>query len=139
MHIVAAYSVSMNGEETDCGGQSYMKCDPGYVLKGSVTSDSEICENFGSGSRSESGSGSESGSESESGELPSCVPLNCSKNISDYATILPSCDMKYQCTVSCDKGFTEDNVTYLCNVTSDPTMVDWVLVSEVDVLCERGL
>ena len=56
--------------------------------------------------------------------------------------IVPSlCDMTYQsqCTVSCDEGFTGDNVTYLCNVTSDPTMVDWVPIGGEDVMCERGL
>ena len=44
-----------------------------------------------------------------------------------------------QCTVSCDEGFTGDDITYLCNVTSDPTMVDWVPIGGVDVMCERGL
>ena len=44
-----------------------------------------------------------------------------------------------QCTVSCDEGFTGDDVTYLCNVTSDPTMVDWVPIGGVGVMCERGL
>ena len=56
--------------------------------------------------------------------------------------IVPSsCDMTYQsqCTVSCDDGFTGDDVTYLCNVTSDPTMVDWVPIGGLDVMCERGL
>ena len=53
----------------------------------------------------------------------------------------PSCDMTYQsqCTVSCDEGFTGDDVTYLCNVTSDPTMVDWVPIGGAGVMCERGL
>ena len=37
-----------------------------------------------------------------------------------------------QCTVSCIEGFTGDDVTYLCNVTSDPIMVDWVPISNTE-------
>ena len=103
-------------------------CDPGYMLQGSVTSGT--CENTGSWSRG----------------LQSCVPLNCSQGnlpVSANATVLqlPSCGLAYQsqCNVSCDEGFTGDDVTYLCNVTSDPTMVDWVPIGGVDVTCERGL
>ena len=78
-----------------------------------------------------------------SGGLPSCVPLNCSEDdlpIPANATVLqlPSCGPAYQsqCTVSCDEGFTGDDVIYLCNVTSDPTMVDWVPIGGgVDVMC----
>ena len=74
-------------------------CDPGYILQGSVTSGT--CENTGSWSEG----------------LPSCVLLNCSNlmNISFRAS--SSCRLQYQsqCTVSCDEGFTGDDVTYLCN------------------------
>ena len=80
------------------------------------------------------------------GGLPSCVPLNCSEDnlpVPANATVLqlPLCGLAYQsqCTVSCDEGFTGDDVTYMCNVTSDPTMVDWVPIGGVDVMCERGL
>ena len=111
VYTVAVYSVPFNGE-VDCGSQSYMKCHPGYMLQINFTS--EICENFGSGS----------------GKEPSCVPLNCSKNVSDYVTILSLCNITYQCTVSCDEGL--GNLTYLCNAKSVSTMV-------VDVFCERGL
>ena len=110
------------------GDTCTFSCDPGYMLQGSVTSGT--CENNGSWS----------------GGLPSCVPLNCSEDdlpIPANATVLqlPSCDPAYQsqCTVSCDEGFTGDDVTYLCNVTSDPTMVDWVPIDGVDVMCERGM
>ena len=105
------------------GDNCTFSCDPGYMLQGifrSVTS--EICEKNGSWS----------------GGLPSCVPLNCSGNLPVPAP--PSCDLAYQsqCTVSCDEGFTGDDVTYLCNVTSNATMVDWVPIGGVGVMCERG-
>ena len=87
------------------------------MLQGSVTSGT--CENTGSWS----------------GRLPSCVLPYCvdrTEMLPSGATIVasPSCRSEYQsrCTVSCDEGFTGDNVTYLCDVTSDPTMVDWVPV-----------
>ena len=77
--------------------------------------------------------------------LPSCVPLNCTDNtatLPDGVTVIPSpsCSLVYQsqCTLSCDEGFTGNDVTYLCNVTSDSTMVDWVPIGGVDVMCERG-
>ena len=98
------------------------------MLQGSVTSG--ICENTGSWS----------------GGMPSCISLNCSEyNLPVPANAkvlqLPSCGLAYQsqCTVSCDEGFIGDDVTYLCNVTSDPTMVDWVPIGAVDAMCERGL
>ena len=96
------------------------------MLQGSVTSGT--CENTGSWS----------------GGLPSCVLLNCpdrTEILADGVIVILSCEQQYQsqCTVSCDEGFTGDDVTYLCNVTSDPTMVDWVPVGGVYVMCERGL
>ena len=97
------------------------------MLQGSVTSGT--CENTGSWS----------------GGLPSCVPLNCTADnlpVPANATVLPSCGVTYQsqCTVSCDEGFTGDDVTYLCNVTSDPTMVEWVAINNtmMDHVCQRG-
>ena len=76
--------------------------------------------------------------QSWSGGLASCVPLNCT--LPNGVIPSPSCSLVYQsqCTLSCDEGFTGDDVTYLCNVTSDPTMVDWVPIGEVAVMCERG-
>ena len=97
------------------------------MLQGNVTSGT--CENTGNWS----------------GGLPSCVPLNCSEGnltIPANAVVLqlPSYGLAYQSqyTVSCDEGFTGDDVTYLCNVTGDPTMVDWVPIGGVDVMCDRG-
>jgi len=73
-----------------------------------------------------------------------CVPLTCPQlNVTLVSNdiTMSSCNLTYQsqCTVSCGEGFTGDDVTYLCNVTSDPTMVDWVPIGGVDVMCERGL
>ena len=113
----------MGLEGEDCT----FSCDPGYMLQGSVTS--RTCENTGSWS----------------GGLPSCVLLSCT----DYTGMLPlgvtivssSCNMTYQsqCTLLCDVGFTGDDVTYLCNVTSDPTMVEWVPIGGMNISCKRGL
>ena len=137
MHIVCY--APLNGQ-VDCGSElvnmalegdnCIFFCDPGYILQGSGTSGT--CENTGSWS----------------GGLPSCVPLNCSEDdlpIPANATVLqlPSCGPAYQsqCTVSCDEGFTGNDVTYLCNVTSDPTMVDWMAVNSIQMnhMCQRGL
>ena len=107
-------------------------CDPGYMLQGSATSGT--CENNGSWS----------------GGLPFCIPLNCSEDnlpVPANAAVLqlPSCDLDYrsQCTISCNEGFTGDDVTYLCNVTSNPTMVDWMLINSgmeifMNQICQRG-
>ena len=99
-------------------------CNAGYELQGP---DNGICLANGSWS----------------GGNTICKPLSCSDvtMITDGTMISSSCNMTYQsqCTVSCDAGFTGDNVTYLCNVTSNLTTVDWVPISGVDVMCERGL
>ena len=101
-------------------------CNAGYELQGSI-------------------SGTCLADQSWSGGLPVCELLNC-PNITGMlpsGSILSSlCDeIQYQsqCTLSCDEGFTGDDVTYLCNVTNDPNMVNWVPIGGVDVMCERGL
>ena len=119
-------NIQIDCRDNDCT----FSCDPGYMLQGSVTNGT--CENTGSWS----------------GGLPSCVPLNCSEDnlpvpASAVVLQLPSCGVAYQsqCTVSCNEGFTGDDITYLCNITSDhdPTMVDWIPIGGIDVMCERGL
>ena len=86
------------------GDNCTFSCDAGYMLQGSVTSGT--CENNGNWSEG----------------LPFCKPLNCSEDnlpIPANAKVLQlsSCGLAYQsqCTVSCDEGFTGDDVTYLCN------------------------
>ena len=78
-----------------------------------------------------------------SGGNPKCEPLSCSDvtMVTDGAMILSLYNMTYQslCTVSCAEGFTGDDVTYMCNVTSNLTTVDWVPISGIGVMCERGL
>ena len=131
-----AYSISCISQ-VDCGSglvdmglekdNCTFSCDPGYMLLGSVT-----CENTGNWI----------------GGLSSCVPLNCSEDdlpIPANATVLqlPSCGPAYQsqCTVSCAEGFTGDDVTYLCNVTIDLTVVEWVAINGIRLnhKCERGM
>ena len=109
------------------GNNCTFSCDPGYMLEGSG---SGICENTGNWNEG----------------LPSCIPLNCTRSpdilVNGVIVIRSlSCRRQYQsqCNVSCDEGFTGNNVTYLCNVTSNSTMVDWVPRGGVDVMCERGL
>ena len=122
-HTAAICSVPSNGE-VDCDTELYIKLklyDPYYMSQGSG-----ISENCNSGNGS--------------GGLQSFAPLNCSKNISANATILSPCNIIYQCTtVLCDESYTGDDITYLCNVTSDPIMIDWVSIGGVDMMCERGL
>ena len=124
------------------GDTCSVTCNTGYELTGS---DTRTCQSDGSWSGNDdelenTGSGGEG--------LPSCVPLNCSDDklpIPANATVLqlPSCGLAYQsqCTVSCDEGFIGDDITYLCNVTNDPTMVDWTIVNSNDMnhICQRGL
>ena len=130
----------LNGH-VDCGSGSgdmgvegdncTFSCDPGYMLQRNITSGNH--QNAGSWSRG----------------LPSCVPLNyCSQDnlpVPANAVVLnsSSCGLAYQsqCTVSCNEGFTGDDVTYLCNVTSDPTMVDWVAINgtKMNRMCQRGV
>ena len=126
MYSTMSYPLNMQVDCRESTSDCTFSCDPGYMLQGSVTNGT--CENTGSWS----------------GGLPSCVPLNCSElPVPANATVLqlPSCGLAYQsqCSVSSDEGFTGDDVTYLCNVTSDPTMIDWVPIGGVAIKCEQGL
>ena len=157
MYVNAACYAPLNGK-VDCdnglvnkgleGETCTFSCDLGYMLQGSISSGT--CEKNGNWSDGASfpGSGIEglpfSGSLNEG--LPSCIPLNCSDlPVPANAIVLQSssCGLDYQsqCTVSCDEGFTGDDVTYLRNVTSDPTMVDWMVTNRAEKIiqtCDRG-
>ena len=81
-----------------------------------------------------------------SGGLRTCVPLNCPdrikiSNTSFLFLLNSSCTRAYlsQCITNCREGFAGDDVIYLCNVTSDPAVVDWVPKVGVHLACERGL
>ena len=77
-----------------------------------------------------------------SGGDPICVALNCSTSPPlNNSQLQSSCDTQYQstCTATCNEGYTRDdviNITYLCNVTMDPTIVDWVVVD--GATCQKG-
>ena len=130
-------SIPLNGQ-VNCGSglvnmavegdNCTFSCDPGYMLQGSATSG--ICEN----------------TRSWSGGLPSCIPLICPESNSEMLRLLgiirsPSCSGEYQsqCTASCAEGFIGEDVTYLCKVTVNLTMVHWVPMGGKHVMCERGL
>ena len=99
-------------------------CNPGYELQGPTNGTCLANQSWSEGD-------------------PMCEALSCSNFTMVINNIMTSssCNVTYQsqCTVSCDEGFTGDDVNYLCNVTSDPSMVDWVPIDGVDVICERGL
>jgi len=123
LHLYIVYSVPLNDYGSGLEGENYnFSCDPGYMSQGNVTSENN---------------------ESWSGGLPSCT---CeSLPVPAYTTVLrsPSCGLEYQskCTVLCGEGFTGNNITYLCNVTNDPTTANWVAIDGVGVnhTCQRGL
>ena len=80
--------------------------------------------------------------QSWSGGDPICVALNCSTSSPlNNSQLQSSCDTQYQstCTATCNEGYTRNdvlNVTYLCNVTVDPEVVEWVALEEAS--CERS-
>ena len=135
--ITTVCSVPLNGQ-IDCGSglvnmavegdNCNFSCDPGYMIQENATNGT--CENNGSWS----------------GGLLSCVPLNCPDRNNEVLRLYgvigsPSCSRQYQsqCTASCAEGFIGDNVTYLCDVTNNLTMVHWVPMDGKHVMCERGL
>ena len=135
--IACTYKVCyapLNGQ-VDCGlvnmgvegDNCTFSCDPGYMLQHNITSG--ICESTGNWSKG----------------LPSCALLYCpdrSRILSLFgAKGSSSCSREYQsqCTASCDKGYNGSDVTYLCDIANDPTMVNWVPIGGEHVMCERGL
>ncbi|XP_065899767.1 CUB and sushi domain-containing protein 1-like [Dysidea avara] len=80
--------------------------------------------------------------QSWSGGDPICVVLNCSTSPPlDNSQLQLPCDTQYQstCVASCDEGYVTRNnvtsVTYLCDVTTNPDVVEWLLRD--DASCQR--
>ena len=79
-----------------------------------------------------------------SGTLPSCEPLNCPNRtgaVLDGSHRVPPCPLQYQsqCTAFCDKGFTGNNITYMCSLRNNPVRVAWILIDGRGTMCERGM
>jgi len=97
-------------------------CNPGYELRGPSNGTCLADQNWSEGD-------------------PLCVVLNCSTSPPlDNSQLQSPCDTQYQstCTVMCDLGYSRDvtNITYLCNTTADPDMVEWEKIRQAS--CERG-
>ena len=81
--------------------------------------------------------------QSWSGGDPICVALNCSTSPPlNNSQLQSSCDTQYQstCIATCNEGYTRNNVlnvTYLCNITVDPEVVEWVTLDETS--CKRSM
>ena len=79
-----------------------------------------------------------------SGEKPSCEPKNCPNRIllNDGEHILNEslCQLHYraQCRLFCNEGHKGDDVIYVCTVTSNPAVIDWVPIGGIHASCERG-
>ena len=99
-------------------------CNPGYVLQGPSNRTCLANQSWSDGN-------------------PVCLPLHCSTSptVASGSLVEQSCTTQYQseCTVSCDTGFIGADVSYLCNITDDSTLVDWVPIGRRGVICERGL
>ena len=76
------------------------------------------------------------------GGQPSCVLLSCPDRI-----IFPDGDVSYvrcrrtylsQCRFYCIEGYMGEDVIYLCNVTSNPAVLDWIPIGGVHHSCHPG-
>ena len=97
-------------------------CNAGYQLQGPIN-----------GTCLASGSWSEGN--------PICVALRCTSPPLNNSQLQSSCDTQYQstCTATCNEGYTRNdviNITYLCNVTMNPNVVDWMMLD--GAACQRG-
>ena len=73
-------------------------------------------------------------------QLPSeCIPIRRYLMTGQRDDVQVQCcrqpSNQSNCTVSCNEGFTGDNVTYLCNTTDN----NCVPVGGQEIMCERGL
>ena len=82
-----------------------------------------------------------------SGGDPSCEPKHCPNRIllDDGKYVLNEnsespCHLYYraQCLLYCTAGHMGYDVVYVCTVTSNPAVVDWVPMGGTHVSCERG-
>ena len=114
-------------EDTGMAGSNCtFSCNPGYELQGVQNGTCLANHTWSDG-------------------LPFCVLLNCPNRIlldeREISLVGSSCRLYYgaRCQLSCREGFDGDDVVYLCNVTSDLAVVDWVPIGGVHTACERGL
>ena len=116
-----------NGATGTYGDTCTFSCNPGYELQGAQTG---TCLN----------------NHTWSGVPRTCVPLNCldritTSNTSFVSLVHSTCTRTYlsQCRVYCLVGYTGEDVIYVCNVTSNPDMLDWIPMGGVHSLCVRGM
>ena len=116
-----------NGATGMYGDTCTFSCNPGYELQGTQT-------------------GTCLANQTWSGGLSSCVLQKCpvrilTSNASFVSVTNSTCTRTYstQCTLSCPENFIGVDITYLCNVTSDPAVVDWIPIGGVHSACEKGL
>ena len=99
-------------------------CNPGYELQGPSNGTCLADQSWSEG-------------------LPSCVAYNCSilPSLDDNSQLQLPCDTQYQstCTATCDLGYTRDvdNITYLCNITVVPDVVEWTMIGQAS--CKKGI
>jgi len=77
---------------------------------------------------------------------PLCHLLSCPARIfisnDTYVSLMgSSCTLEYSshCILYCNDGFVGEDVIYVCNVTSDPTVLSWMPIGGVHAVCERGM
>jgi len=124
-------------QTTGLGDNCTFTCNTGYLLYGNVTNGT--CESSGNWSRGN----------------PTCLRNYCCPNhmttfrtdkyshLVQHTTILAGCGLQYQskCNVSCDYGYTGNNITYLCDVHNASRVLDWIPVNDAQphLMCDIGL
>ena len=116
-----------NGPTSAIGDTCTFSCNPGYQLQGSQNGTCLMGYNW-------------------SGGLRTCVPYRCPNRISTSNTTFVSlvnstCAQTYlsQCRIYCLDGFIGEDVVYVCDITSDSTVLNWVPIGGLHSVCERGL
>ena len=116
-----------NGDTGAIGDICTFSCNPGYELQGAQIGTCLMDYTW-------------------SGELRTCVPYSCpdritTSNTSFVSLVNSTCGQTYssRCRLYCLDGFVGEDVIYVCNITNNPTVVDWVPIGGVHSICERGL